>query len=72
MDEDCMLAWVDLVLKKYLIDNPPHPGVVPVILLDSYLCHMMASVVGPIQALGYEIIQFPLGVRDCVSRSTLE
>ena len=61
MDEDCMLAWVDLVLKKYLVDFPPPPGVVPVILLDSYRCHMMASVVGPIQALGYEIIQIPGG-----------
>jgi hypothetical protein len=61
MDEDCMLAWVDLVLKKYLVDNPPPPGVVPVILLDSYRCHMMASVVGSIQALGYEIIKIPGG-----------
>ena len=61
MDEDCMLTWVDLVLKKYLVDNPPPPGVVPVILLDSYHCHMMASVVGPIQVLGYEIIQIPGG-----------
>ena len=36
MDERCMLIWVEQVLAPYLSANPPPPGVVPIILLDSY------------------------------------
>ena len=59
MDKCCMLIWVNQILGPYLIVNPPPPGVQPVILLDLYQCHMMASVVPKISALGVEVIHIP-------------
>jgi hypothetical protein len=44
MDERRMLIWVDQVLSPYLVVNLPPPGIQPVILLNSYRCHMMALV----------------------------
>jgi hypothetical protein len=41
-------------------DLPP-PQIVPVILLDVYQCHMMASVTDKIAILGIEIIHIPDG-----------
>ena len=61
MDERCMLIWVDQILGLYLVMNPPPPGVQPVILLDSYQCHMMALVVSKISALGVEVIHISSG-----------
>lgn len=61
MDEVCMLRWIEEVLKPYLVVNPPPPGIVPVILLDAYRCHMMASVTDAIADLGIEIISIPGG-----------
>jgi hypothetical protein len=61
MDEVCMLRWVNEILKPYLIVNPPPPCIVPVILLDAYRCHMMASVTEAIAELGIEIIHIPGG-----------
>ena len=61
MDEPCMLRWIDEVLKPYLVVNRPPPGIVPVILLDAYRCHMMASVINAIADLGIEIISIPGG-----------
>ena len=61
MDKVCMLRWVDEILKPYLQVNPPPPGIVPVILLDAYRCHMMASVTDAIAELGIEIIHIPGG-----------
>ena len=46
MDKRCMLIWVDEVFGAYLVANPPPEGVQPVLLIDSYRCHMMASVRG--------------------------
>ena len=37
------------------------PDVIPVLILDSYRCHMMASVVHRIQDLGVEVIHIPGG-----------
>ena len=37
------------------------PDVVPILILDSYRCHMMASVVHRIQDLGIEVIHIPGG-----------
>lgn len=59
MDERVMVEWVDEVLEPYLATAPP--GVVPVLFLDSYRCHMMASVVGRIQNLGCEVEHIPGG-----------
>ncbi len=68
MDEVCMLRWVDEILKPYLKYNPPPPGIVPLILLDAYRCHMMASVTGMIAELGIEIIHTPV---DALVRASL-
>jgi hypothetical protein len=61
MDEKAMHQWVDEVFAAYLAVNPPPEGVIPVLLLDSYRCHMMASVVSRIVALGVEVIHIPGG-----------
>ena len=59
MDEAVMLAWVDGPLKAY-VDTAPE-GIVPLLILDSYRCHMMASVVQRIQEMGVEVIHIPGG-----------
>jgi hypothetical protein len=59
MDEAVMLAWVDGPLKAY-VDTAPE-GIAPLLILDSYRCHMMASVVHRIQAMGVEVIHIPGG-----------
>ncbi len=56
-----MLWWVDEILKPYLKCNPPPPGIMPIILLDAYQCHMMASVTNTIAELGIKIIHIPGG-----------
>jgi len=43
MDEVVMVQWVDQVLKPHVLEAPLH--VVPLLLLESYRCHMMALVV---------------------------
>jgi hypothetical protein len=57
MDELCMLRWIDEVLKPYLVVNRPPPGIVSVILLNAYRCHMMGSVTNAIADLGIEIVR---------------
>jgi hypothetical protein len=59
MDESIMLQWVDQVLLPY-VENVPE-GVVPILLLDSYRCHMMASVVNRIADLGVQVEHIPGG-----------
>jgi transposase-like protein len=59
MDERVMLSWVKNVLKPY-VDQAPD-GVVPLLFLDSYRCHMMASVMHSIQELGVEVQHIPGG-----------
>ena len=59
LDERVMVEWVDEVIAPYLATAPP--GVVPIIFLDSYRCHMMASVVSKIQNLGCEVEHIPGG-----------
>jgi hypothetical protein len=61
MDERCMLIWVDQILGPYLVVNLPPPDIQPVILLDSYRCHMMALVINKIAELGIEVIHIPGG-----------
>ena len=43
MDEAVMVAWVDDVLAPYVATAPDH--IIPILILDSYRCHMMGSVV---------------------------
>jgi len=59
MDESIMLMWVEKVLKPYVLQAPDH--IIPILFLDSYRCHMMASVVGKIQELGVEVEHIPGG-----------
>jgi hypothetical protein len=59
MDEEVMLLWVEQVLGPYVATAPD--GVVPILFLDSYRCHMMASVVTKIQDLGVEVENIPGG-----------
>lgn len=64
MDETVMLMWVDKVLKPWVKDCPP--GIVPLLLLDHYKCHLMASVVNAIQDLGIEVDHIPGGCTGLV------
>ena len=59
MDESVMMKWVDTVLKPYVEGAPQ--GIIPVLLLDSYRCHMMASVVSKINELGVQVEHIPGG-----------
>jgi hypothetical protein len=57
MDELCMIAWINEVLAPYIataLDD-----VVPLLVLNSYQCHMMALVVQMIQELGVEVKHIP-------------
>lgn len=52
MDEQVMLQWVNNILRPYIETAPP--GIVPILFLDSYRCHMMTSVVSsqwPLQGI---------------------
>ena len=57
MDETVMLQWVDKVLKPY-VDNAPE-GIVPILFLDSYRCHIMSSIVNAVEGLGVEVEHIP-------------
>ncbi len=59
MDEEFMLLWVGQVLGPFVTTAPN--GVIPFLFLDSYRCHMMASVVTRIQDLGVEVENLPWG-----------
>ena len=59
MNEQVMLKWVEQILKPYVATAPE--DVVPILFLDSYRCHIMASVVNEIQALGVEVEHIPCG-----------
>jgi hypothetical protein len=64
MDKQVMLAWVEEVLAPYVTTAPE--DIIPLLILDSYQCHMMASVVYKIQELGVEVKHIPGG---CASPS---
>lgn len=55
-----MLEWVEHVLKPYVATAPK--DVVPILLLDQYKCHLMASVVNKIEDLGVQVEHIPAGV----------
>jgi hypothetical protein len=59
MDEAVMVAWVDEVLAPYTATVPD--DVIPLLILNSYQCHMMALVVQRIQELGVEVKHIPGG-----------
>ena len=54
-----MLEWVDVILGPYVATAPP--GIIPILLLDSFRVHMLASVVQKIQGLGVQVKFIPPG-----------
>lgn len=64
MDEGVMLQWVEQVLKPWAAEVPE--GEIPYLLLDSYKCHLMSSVVTAIQELGIEVEHIPGGLTGLV------
>jgi hypothetical protein len=65
MDKRVMLRWVEDVLAPFISLAPP--GIIPIILLDSYRCHIMALVLNMIQDLGCEVVHIPGGCTDWCS-----
>ena len=59
MDERVMRIWVEKMLKPFVDDVPKN--ITPLILLDSYRCHTMASVKSDIEVLGGEAQIIPGG-----------
>ncbi len=59
MDEVVMLAWVDNILRPFV--KMALDDVIPLLILDSYQCHMMILVVQTIQELGVEVKHIPGG-----------
>ena len=59
MSEPLMLLWIDKVLAPYVAGAPT--GVVPLLFLDSYQVHKMASVNAAINNLGVEVVIIPPG-----------
>ena len=59
MDEACMIEWVHLVIQPWADSAPV--GIVPVLYLDSYQCHLRDSVVSKVQVLGLEVKHIPGG-----------
>ena len=59
MDENVMLQWVEKILKPYVDDVPD--GVIPILFLDLYHCHIMGLVVTAIQNLGVKVEHIPGG-----------
>jgi hypothetical protein len=60
MDKTVMIAWRDKVMKPYVAAALDHG--IPLLILDSYKCHMMAFVVVTrIQELEVEVKHIPGG-----------
>jgi hypothetical protein len=59
MDKAVMLAWVDDILRPYVESAPD--DIIPLLILNSYQCRMMGSVVQKIQELGVEVKHIPGG-----------
>ena len=59
MDQHKMIDWLKVV-KPWGLLSPE--GIVPILLLDSYQCHLMSSVVDLIQQVGVEVEFIPGGL----------
>jgi hypothetical protein len=66
MDKRVMLLSVRTILKPFIQDCPIN--IQPLLLLDSYKCHMMASVTGEIEALGFQVEIMNGGALECANR----
>ena len=60
MDQHKMIDWVENVVKPWGLSTPE--GIVPILLLDSYRCHLMTSVVDLNQQAGVEVEFIPGGL----------
>ena len=60
MEQHKMIDWVEKVVKPWGLSYPR--GIVPILLLDSYRCHLMSLVVGLIQQAGVEVEFIPGGL----------
>ena len=59
MEEKVIIQWVEKILKPYVDDVLD--GVIPILFLDLYHCHIMGSVVTAIQNLGVKVEHIPGG-----------
>jgi hypothetical protein len=59
MDERVMFEWMEKVLYPHVIQAPL--GVRPILLLDSYRCHVMESVLSAIESIGVQVEIIPGG-----------
>ena len=59
-----MLDWVKLILAPWAAKALP--GIMPILLLDQFKVHMMASVVDAIQALGVQVEFIAVGCTGLV------
>ena len=59
MDEKVMQFWIDKILKPYLQTAPQ--GVRPLLLLDSYRCHHMKSILENLSDAGTQTKHIPGG-----------
>ena len=60
MDQHKMIDWVEKVMKLWGLPSPK--GIVPILLLDSYQCHLMSLVVDLIQQMGVQVEFIPGGL----------
>ena len=60
MDQHKMTDWVEKVVKPWGLLSPK--GIVPILLLDSYQCHLLSLVVDLIQQAGVEVEFIPSGL----------
>ena len=60
MDQHKMIDWVEKVVKPWGLSSPE--GIIPILLLDSYQCHLMSLVVDLIQQAGVEVEFVPGGL----------
>ena len=61
MDSVVMFRWIETIVKPFLANAIVPAGIRPLLLLDSYRCHMMGSVVSAINELGIDVEHIPGG-----------
>jgi hypothetical protein len=59
MDETCMLAWIEVVLRPWAESAPN--DIRPLLILDSYRCHSTERVTDAIHHLGVDCVHIPGG-----------
>jgi hypothetical protein len=69
MDKGVMSVLVERFLMPFVATAPDQ--VILILILDSYRCHMMVSVVFKIQELGVEVKHIPGRCNSFASLSTL-